>query len=240
MDLKYLSANKLLILYGFLGTIIYTIICLIASSVECTSSSIFYYKEKNNNFVCKVPFNKTIIVDNLTVKNETIFYLENFGVYFKNFEYSDYIEIFKEIAIILLAGISYFYYKYFSLMIIKYLSPIHYIFSNQIYFFIKKIALPIYTLFKYESFFKPEHINNIIPKYILDTCGDCLSLIGFVVFLELIELNFCDFNINLRRKIMDRSVFDSITLLDENFDDDDDDDDSGNNKEEEEEDNNKG
>ena len=241
MDLKYISANKLLILYGFFGTIIYTIICLIASSVECTSSSIFNNKEADENFVCKVPYKSTINFGNsqfnLTDK-DNIFYLDNFGIYFKTFQYSDYIERFKEIAIILFAGITYFYSKYFCLMIIKHLSPIHYIFSNVIFFFIKKIALPIYTLFKVGSFFNSGKIKNITAKYILDTSGDFLSLIGFLVFLELIELNFCDFNINLRRKIMDRSEFESLTLLDENFDDDDDD--SGNNKEEEEEDNNKG
>ena len=80
-------------------------------------------------------------------------------------------------------------------------------------------------------FFNSEHIKNIKAKYILDTSGDILSLIGFVVFLELIELNFCDFNINLRRKIMDRSEFESISLLEEDFDDNDDDND--NNKGEE-------
>ena len=238
MDLKYISVNKILMLYGFFGTIIYTIICLITSSVECTSSSIFNNKVTNENFVCKVPYNNTINFNNsqfnLTEK-DNIFYFDNFDIYFKTFKYSDNIEIFKEIAIILFAGITYFYYKYFCLIIINHLSPIHYIFSNVIFSSIKKIALPIYTLFNVGSFFNSEHIKNITAKYILDISGDFLSLIGFLVFLELIELNFCGFNINLRRKIIDRSEFESNTLLDENFDDDDE---NGNNKKEEE-DNNK-
>ena len=246
MDLKYISATKLLILYGFFGTIIYTIICLISTSVECTTSSIFSYnvtysisnssspnnnysQNFNKNFVCKVPYNNTIIFgDSQIIFTETknISYFDNFDIYFKTFKYSDYIEIIKEIAIILIAGITYFYYKFFCLMIIKYLSPIHYIFSNEIYFTFKKIALPIYTFFNVGSFFNSEYINYITAKYILDTSGDFLSLIGFVVFLELVELNFYDFNINLRRKIMDRGEYESIiSRLDENLDDDDDDDD---------------
>jgi len=199
MDLKYISAKKLLIIYGFFGTIIYTIICLITTSVECTNSSIFFNKENNENFVCKVPFNNIVSFNASQFKlkkDDNNSYLDNFDIYFKTFEYSNSFEIFKEIIIILLAGITYFYYKYFCLMIIKFLSPIHYIFSNEIYFSFKKIALPIYTLIIERSFFTCKHINFIIPKYILDTTGDFLSLIGFLVFLELIELNFCDFNLN--------------------------------------------
>ena len=237
MDLKYISANKLLILYGFFGTIIYTIICLITTSDECTHSSIFFNAELDSstkNYICKVPFNYCFADSqfNLT-KNKEISFLDNFYIYFMTFKYSNFLEIIKEIIIIILAGITYFYYKYFCLMIIKYLSPIHYIFSNEIYFSFKKIALPINTLINEGSFFASKHIDYILQKYILDTSGDFLSLIGFLVFLELIELNFCDFNINLRRKIMDRSEFDSISLLEENFDDDDDDDVDDNNKEEE-------
>jgi hypothetical protein len=236
MDLKYISANKLLILYGFFGTIIYTIICLITTSDECTHSSIFFNAELDSstkNYICKVPYNYCFADSqfNLT-KNKEISFLDNFYIYFMTFKYSNVLEIIKEIIIIILAGITYFYYKYFCLMIIKYLSPIHYIFSNEIYFSFKKIALPINTLINEGSFFASKQIEYIIPKYILDTSGDFLSLIGFLVFLELIELNFCDFNINLRRKIMDRSEFDSISLLEEDFDDDDDND-NDNNKEEE-------
>ena len=247
MDLKYISAKLLLMLYGLFGTIIYIIICLITISVECTTSSIFSYNytcsisnsfsfnnncTQNciNNFVCKVPFNNT-------TENESISYLDNFSIYFKTFKNSNALEIFQEIIIILFAGITYFYYKYFCLMIIKYLSPIHYIFSNEIYFSFKKIALPIYTLFNEGSFFSKNPMNYIVYKYTLDTSGDFLSLIGFFVFLELIELNFCDFNINLRRKIMDRSEFESFDLLADNFDEDDDDNDNNDNNKGEELDN---
>ena len=60
MDLKYIATKKLLIIYGFFGTIIYTIICLITTFVECTNSYIFFNKDNNENFVCKVPFNNTV------------------------------------------------------------------------------------------------------------------------------------------------------------------------------------
>jgi len=77
-----------------------------------------------------------------------------------------------------------------------------------------------------EVFFIEDSMNYITPKYILDTSGDFLSLIGFIVFLELIELNFCGFNKDLRRKIMDRSEYESIGILGDNSNLDDDEDDS--------------
>ena len=158
----------------------------------------------------------------ITADNANISYFDNFDIYFKNFKKSNFFEIIKEIIIILLAGITYFYYKYFCLMTIKFLSPIHYIFSNPIYFAIKKIVLPIYTFINEDRFFIKKPIKYITAKYILDISGDFFSLIGFFVFLELIELNFCDFNKDLRRKIMDRSLYESIDLLVDDFDDDDD------------------
>jgi len=230
MDLKFISSKKLLIVYGLFGTLIYTIICLITTSVECTHSSIFFNKKSNStskNYVCKVPFNYFFDASKInSTKNDRFYYLDNFDIYFETFENSDTLEKVKEIIIIALAGITFFYYKYCCLMIIKFLSPIHYIFSNQIYFFSKKIILPIYTLINKQSFFIEKPINYIIPKYILDTSGDFFSLIGFLVFLELIELNFCNYNKDLRRKIMDRSEFESIGLLEDNYDDDDDEEDN--------------
>ena len=40
---------------------------------------------------------------------------------------------------------------------------------------------------------------------ILDSLGDILSTIGFLIYLEIIELNFCGLNYYLRRKISERA-----------------------------------
>ena len=178
-----------------------------------------FNKYSNKNYVCKVHFDN--IDSQISDYNVSISYFDNFDIYFKNFKNSNILEIIKEIIIILLAGITYFYYKYFCLMTIQFLTPIHYIFSNPIYFIIEKIVLPIYTFINEDSFFIENSINYITAKYMLDASGDLFSLIGFLVFLELIELNFCNYNKDLRRKIMDRSNFESISLLEDNYGDDD-------------------
>ena len=49
-------------------------------------------------------------------------------------------------------------------------------------------------------------IRYIIPKLILDFSGDILSILGFLIYLEIIELNFCGLNLNLRREIIKRGM----------------------------------
>ena len=48
-------------------------------------------------------------------------------------------------------------------------------------------------------------MENIEYKFILDISCDFLSFIGFTVYLELIELNFCGLNYNLGRHISIRA-----------------------------------
>ena len=99
-------------------------------------------------------------------------------------------------------------YKYFSILIIKYLSPIHIIFLTPIIYFIQKIFLGLKTLIKDGSFFIDEEIINKETKFILDLIGDIISILGFTIFLEIIELKFCNLNYNCKEKINLRAVKD--------------------------------
>ena len=43
-----------------------------------------------------------------------------------------------------------------------------------------------------------------INKFLLDISGDIASIIGFLIYLEIIELNFCKLNYNLKKNIISR------------------------------------
>ena len=43
-------------------------------------------------------------------------------------------------------------------------------------------------------------------KIILDFCSDFFSIIGYLIYLEIIELHFCKFDYNIRRNILERGV----------------------------------
>ena len=107
-------------------------------------------------------------------------------------------------------------------MIIKHYTPIHVIFSFPIQFFIEKTFLLIFTaIFFIDQLFSKE---NQAKKFLLDIFGDIASIIGFLIYLEMIELNFWGFNYNLKKNIINRgeddyriSLNQNDTLRDERF-----------------------
>ena len=87
-------------------------------------------------------------------------------------------------------------------MIIKFYTPIHVIFSFPVQYFIEKNFLLIFTaIFFSNDLFTKE---NQLQKFLLDVFGDVASIIGFLIYLEIIELNFCGFNYNLAKNIINR------------------------------------
>ena len=67
---------------------------------------------------------------------------------------------------------------------------------------------------------KGKDIKIPVSKFILHIIGNWLAFIGFLVYLEIIELNFCGLNYNLRRKIIERSIEESISDIGINEDQD--------------------
>ena len=47
-----------------------------------------------------------------------------------------------------------------------------------------------------------KELNFKTAKFLLDISGDITSILGFLVYLEILELNFCKFNYNLRKNII--------------------------------------
>ena len=84
MDKKYVSENFLLMIYGFLGTIICSIIACIASFKYCEESQIIKNKNDIYDYLCTIQ-------ENTNKENYIKKYYENFKVYFINFN-TDYKE----------------------------------------------------------------------------------------------------------------------------------------------------
>ena len=76
------------------------------------------------------------------------------------------------------------------------------IFSFPIQFFIEKTFLLIFTSIYDVNQLFPE--NNQLQKFLLDISGDVFSIFGFLIYLEMIELNFCGLNFNLEQNIINR------------------------------------
>ena len=202
MDSKYISIAKLIIIYGFIGTIFSSIACTITTFVNCPSSK--------NIGLCKVELDTTNDNNNIKLK-----YYDNFSIYFNKFEG---INIIEEIVVIILGFVTFFFNKYYSLLIIKYLTPVYIIFSFPMFFLFKKIILIFNTLIRIKAFFKENEVYDN-TKFFLDISGDIIAIIGFLIYLEIIILNFWKLNYNVRLSIIKRGIEDSKNF-DVNYNDD--------------------
>jgi hypothetical protein len=210
MDKKYISSYKILILYGMMGTLFYSILCIISTFNECEKT---YDPTKNVvDYFCDVrdvqPINTTL--------NETTKYLANYKLYFTST--TNIGEILFEILAVLLGASGFFFYKYFCLMIIKYLSPIHLMFAIPPFYLVAKLFMLAYTYLYYRTGDANKFNNNDIfqIKFILDSFGDIFCIISNLIYLEILELNFCNLNFNLRKSIIDRGLLDVYGDDDEN------------------------
>ena len=198
MDLKYISANRLLKLYGLFGFIFYTFICSITTFIKCKKES----ETDIYDYICGISY-------------DGYKYFESFTSYFLTS--SEVKEIFLEILAIILGMISFYFYNYYCMMIIKYLTPVHYIFLSPIYFFFFKVFLIIYNIFyliinKKGKFLEETDMNFTKEIFFLDVSGDIFCLIGFLIYLEIIQLNCFDLSFNVRDNIERRSRDESINM----------------------------
>jgi len=210
MDFKYISPKRLLMIYGLIGASICFIVSFITTLFKCKGSN------ENEKYIadsiCKVCESYTISNNNITNDTITYKYFENFLIYFSNFK-SEALEIFKELFKIILGMISNFLSKYYFLLVIKYLTPVYIIFLCPIFFFLQKIILISNTLIYKHWFFNDDGKDSFFPlkitRFALDISGDIISFFGFLVYLEIIELNFCNLNYNLRKNIMKRGYYET-------------------------------
>jgi hypothetical protein len=178
MDLKFITHRLLFMSYGIAGSIICFVVGIIISFSSCSKSDVF------ETFICKFKYNNNIYYDEI-----------------HNYAESP-LNISVRLIIIILGMASFICHKYFYTLIIKDYTPIHVIFSFPAQFFIEKTFMVIYTaIFHIKLLLEGEEKIN---KFLLDISGDIASIIGFLIYLEIIELNFCKLNYNLKKNIISR------------------------------------
>ena len=94
----------------------------------------------------------------------------------------------------------------YYMLVLKKLYPEYSYFSVSIKEIIVKIIIIFYSKIKNGYYFdKEQNDYKNRYKFVLDIIGNVLSFFGFLIYLEMIELNFCGFNYNLRKNIIKRS-----------------------------------
>ena len=209
MDLKYISANKLLMTYGLIGAAFYSIFAIISSFPYITGDD----NNNNNENENKNEFLSYIFIN----KNNS------FSEYFTTTDI-DWSDILYEIIANVLGMLTSYFIKYNFMMIIKYLTAVHTVFLTPIFYFFFKVVLLIYNVIyciikhNWDKFFDTSSMDFLYLKFFLDTSGDVFSFFGFLIYLEIIELNCCDLNYNIRNTIISRGKIELINIDDEVFD----------------------
>ena len=170
-DLRYISAMKLLVAYGIIGTIICLIGGLISTNIQCINKAKF----DDIEYIC-----------NITENGHEVYY-DHFHIFFKSiWEKNKWYILFELIEVFL-----YFLINLFLMLIIKNLNPEFLICSKYINYFIIELLMLI------------EEPNYI---HIFELLSEFFAIIGFLIYLELIECRFCKINYNLKKNIIRRSI----------------------------------
>ena len=181
MDFKYVSINKLLILYGLFGILFTLIISLITNFISCGKKNDYIYDIYD--YICKV-------VD----KNNNRF-IENYRTYFTG-------EFWKDLLYTLIGAIGYNIYILLFFSLIKHFNPVYKSFTSPMVFLLLKLIL-------ISQLNNDEPIKYLNASFFIDLSCDFFAIIPFLIFLEIVELNFCDLNKNLRKYIVIRSTIDA-------------------------------
>ena len=188
-DTKYILPSKILILYNFFGTFLCFSISIIPHFYPCTKT---YNNNENNfqNIVCQVPDDE----------DPKILYYDNYSIYFKIFLKN----ILTHTIIFVLKTTFCFFNKIFTIYIIKNLSPEYIICSNSIYYFITEIIDLCYILFSnYIAHDKEKKGFQFYKLY--GVIAEIFCFLGSLIYLELIELHFCQLDYNIKKNIKIRA-----------------------------------
>ena len=209
IDLKYISSNKLLMLHGLIGCIYCSINFIIVNFWECGTFNFNYDIETNGRdqiIIKTYNFNLSDYVCRYRINDPKN---PNETEYFDKFEIHENVQWWSEIITIIFGILTFFVIKYSYISIIKYLSPIHLIFSIPIYYIYGKIVMIIHNLYIEKKPFSYEENNIKLTKFYLDIAGDITAAIGFLIYLEIVILNFNGYNYNIKSNIIIRSHDDS-------------------------------
>ena len=198
MDLKQFPLTKLFIIYALLGFIINIILCLLLTYIKCG--------REIGKYFCNILDKK----NDLYLENIFVFFYKISKIYEENKNYLIFI-IFIFFVDAILYSMSNLYY----LLILKYLTPEFYVFTDSIIGIFNEIIEILTNKIIEGYYFGEDGKDNkiLLINFILKSFGNFLGFIGFLVYSEIIELNFCGLSYNLRRKIIERSIEDSIEKI---------------------------
>lgn len=181
MDVKYVSITYILIIYGAFGAFFTLLFSSVVTFISCGKKNDKIYDIYD--YICQV------------VDENNDRYIENYRVYFS-------MNIGIDLFYSLLRGIANGLYYLFMLKYVQTLSPVFKSFRFPMMYFLQKSIL----LYHIKS---DEPMKFLNARFFIDLSSDFTAFICFLIYLEIIELHFCNLNKNLRKYIIMRANIES-------------------------------
>lgn len=184
MELNFISPYKIIFFIGIIGLILTSIFLLVCEfyNIDTTTTDLF---EKNVSL-------------NTEIKHESF---DSFSKYFSDLKKSNRAKFWAEIFVTTPANFIFIFMEFqYEILLIYYLNPIYILVSDCIYY--GTIASLLYI-------YKKSNKKDSGNAY-LDVISDGLAFLGYLIYLEIIEIKIFNLNKNIRREISYRGNMDML------------------------------
>ena len=213
LDIKSKPIFKVLLYIGIIGCCFVAICLIIATKFPCKiienitkeGNKYLYY-----NSTMEVDFEKEIcyLIEYDDSANKLTFFYDNFFIFFKDYKNSN--RIILEIFIIPIYFVINIAIIFCNAMILKHVDPNAMLVNINFNYFISRMVTYI--------------INNgskeylTLEKFILLELCEFLAILAYMIYIELIELKFCNLDYHLKTRIEERSIEDASLFSSEKDD----------------------
>ena len=208
MEVKYISPYLIIIFTGLIGIFSNVILLIISQFKSCGDDNNYIYNfchsvkyKKNNDGFLNATYYFDNFISYITRLNDAFHPHKNDSLKYGSRVPKPIDGIF-EIIFSFIFPIFAFFKTIFDLFIIKELGVFHILFPEVIYQFIKDLIIIIYKIAKDSS----DRIQT--TQFIFIGLSNLFAIIGFGIYLELIEIRFCGFDYNLKQNIIYRGLLD--------------------------------
>ena len=217
MDTKSVPVFKIMIFIGSIGCLLVIILLSIVTNVPC--NTIKNIKKIDNNYLY-IDTNKPIefikqvcgVIDYDENSNKLIFYYDNFYIFISDYTNSSRQGL--EIFIIFFYFTNNFFINFSHAMILKHLDPNAMLVNINFNYLLSRLITYIINGAKKEYM--------TIELFILLELCEILAIFAYMIYIEIIELKFCDFDYHLKKNIEKRSLSDvnedMLSISEDDFD----------------------
>ena len=197
MDLELFPPYLLILITGLTGLILNLIALILTSNFKCTSDFI------KNNICFLFKDNGDRYYDYL------IMYFKNMKSAYDNDETRS--DFFVEIFILYPLYLIFSFLEFLcNILAIFYMNPNFILIRDPIFFGLQRLAALFYNIKNISAFM-------YLSQFFLLESAEVFGFLGYLVFLEIIELRFCNLDKNLKRNILNRTANEECDAIKEMY-----------------------